>query len=227
MDIRNPDEKNPSSGKAKRPLNLEINVGDEEMSESTKRSLANLHPFSKDRQPERSPLGLRSDWRPGMPWDPDWGEAPGTKAIEKTKGNPLGKAKRSETLTDLIQMALSEKVDIYYGDGRMERLERRQIWARHLADIAVYGQVVLPSPDQSGTGRVIKFSADSYAKHALKMLRFLEPPVPDVVNPAGVTNIIFDIPIQLPVQITETTSKAPEIVVIDQQPRALDSPENS
>lgn len=182
--------------------------------------------FSKDNQPDPGPLGRRNDWRPGMPWDPDWGPAPGTKHLSKN-GKEMGRPKKGESLTDLIQMALSEKVDLYYGDGRMERLERRKIWARHLADIAVYGQVMLPSPDQSGTGRIIKFSADSYAKHALKMLRYLEPPVPEVINPAGVTNIIFDIPINMPVQVTEQTSKAPEIKIVDHQHAALDSPRNS
>lgn len=232
MDTRNSAEKNPSSAPKKMPKNYEIDIL------PNRTTVTNT--FSSTNQPDPGPLGRRSDWRPGMPWDPDWGEAPGAKLpvkSTKTKGNPLGKAEKGETLSDLIQMALSEKVDVYYGDGRMERVERRKIWAQHLADIAVYGQVILPSQDQSGTGRVIKFSADSYAKHALKMLRYLEPPTPEVINPAGVTNIIFDIPINMPVQITETTSKAPgitettskapEITIIDRQPEELPSPRNS
>lgn len=225
MDTGNSAEKNPSSEPKKKrmPLNYEIDIL------PNRNTVTNT--FSSTNQPDPGPLGKRKDWRPGKPWDPAWGEGPGLAGPSKvTKKNPLGRvnrAEKGETLTDLIQMALSEKVDVFYGDGRMERVERRKIWAQHLADIAVFGQVMLPSADQSGTGRVIKFSADSYAKHALKMLRYLEPPQPEVTNPAGVTNIIFDIPIQMPVQVTETKSKASEIQIIDHQPTALDSPRDS
>lgn len=217
MSSRNPAEKNPTSENKKRmPLNFEIDI--------LPNKSQNI--FSSTNQPDPGPLGRKSEWRPGKPWDPAWGPAPGVKSPEKVS-KKSGRPKKEDSLTDLITIALDEKVDVYYGDGRMERLERKKIWARHLADLAVFGQAVLPSPDQSGSGRVIKFSADSYAKHALKMLRFLEPPTPDVMNPAGVTNIIFDVPIQLPVQVLETISKAPEITIIDQQPNLLDSPESS
>jgi hypothetical protein len=216
MDVRNSAEKNPSSAPKKKPLNFEICIAPN----------TTTNTFSSTNQPKR-PLGLRSEWRPGMPWDPDWGEAPGSKLPAKTKGNPLGRVEKGETLADLIQMALNEKVDVYYGSGKMERIERRRVWAQHLVDIAVYGQVILPSPDPSGGGRVVKFSADSYSKYALKMLRYLEPPTPEVINPAGVTNIIFDIPIQVPVQVMETTSKTPEITIIDHQPEGLPSPKSS
>lgn len=213
MPSRNPADKIPPSDNTekpgrRKPLNFEIDFI----------ANKNQNVFSSTNQPDPGPLGRKSEWRPGKPWDPAWGEKPIKKA---------GRPKKEDSLTDLITIALDEKVDVYYGDGRMERLERKKIWARHLADLAVFGQVALPSPDQSGSGRIIKFSADSYAKHALKMLRFLEPPVPEAINPSGVTNIIFDVPIQLPVQVMETTSRAPEIVIIDQQPKALDSPENS
>jgi len=212
MASRNPDDKSQDPKPKRMPLNFEIDVAPN----------TTTNTFSSTNQPDPGPLGKRKDWRAGKPWDPDWGDAPGGKLPAKSKSNPLGRPKKGESLSELIQMALGEKVDVYYGDGRMERVERKKIWARHLVDIAVYGQVVLPSPDQSGTGRVIKFSADSYAKHALKMLRYLEPPTPEVINPAGVTNIIFDIPINMPVQITETTSKAPEIKIIDHQPKEPD-----
>lgn len=136
-----------------------------------------------------NPLVGKKDWKPGEPWDPAWGAYPG--------GKPLGRPKKGTTLTDLIQLALEEEVDCYYGNGSHERIARRAIWARHLVDMAVYGQIVLPSKEGLGEGRILKFGADSYAKHVIKMLRFIEPPVPEVINPAGVTNIIFDVPVTI------------------------------
>jgi len=135
-----------------------------------------------------NPLVGRPAWRVGQPWDPAWGPHPGASR---------GRAKKGTTLTDLINIALDEKVDCYYGNATHERITRRAIWARHLVDMAVYGQIVLPSKDSLGEGRVVKFGADSYAKHVIKMLRFIEPPVPEIVNPAGVTNIIFDVPVTI------------------------------
>ena len=138
-----------------------------------------------------------------MPWDPAWGPYPG--------GRPHG-----SSLSDLIKMALDEKVDVYYGDGRHEKLERRQIWARHIVDMAVFGEIELPTKGPDEKPRKLKFNADSYAKHAIKTLRYLDPPQPELTNPSGITNIIFDIPVPVPRE--ELPSQTQRVVLTLQDP---------
>jgi len=145
-----------------------------------------------------------------LPWDPAWGPFPG------------GRPKKGESLTDLIQAALDEKVDCYYGDGRYEKVERRKIWARHIVDMAVYGEVELPTRTEGEKNRVLKFNADSYAKHSIKTLRYLEPPEQEIFNPGGITNIIFDIPVP---QREEPTSTTQQVILTLQEPESTREPE--
>jgi len=125
--------------------------------------------------------------------------------------NPAGRPKKENSLSDLILACMDKEIDIYYGE-ELTKEKRKDIMARHIADMIVFGQITLPSEIPGRGGRVLRFNGDEYMKHLIKTLWYVQPTITEVNLPGNVVGINFDVPIKAR---SEEISTQQQQVIVD------------
>ena len=108
--------------------------------------------------------------------------------------NPHGRPRGGKALTDLIKLKFAEPMEVWF-QGKLTRIERREIMADCLAQLISTGKVKLPDRMVDGKlekGIVFDYNGDDWVKHLVKVLRYVEPPVQEVEVSGGVDDVVFD-----------------------------------
>lgn len=108
--------------------------------------------------------------------------------------NTTGRYRKGKYLTDLIKLKFAEPMEVWF-QGKLTRIERREIMADCLAQLISTGKVKLPDRMVDGKlekGIVFDYNGDDWVKHLIKVLRYVEPPVQEVEVSGGVDGVVFD-----------------------------------
>lgn len=108
--------------------------------------------------------------------------------------NSSGRPKGGKALSDLIRLKFAEPMEVWF-QGKLTKLERREIMADSLAQLISTGRVQLPDRIVNGKvekGIVFDYNGDDWLKHLIKVLRYVEPPVQEVEVSGGVDGVVFD-----------------------------------
>lgn len=108
--------------------------------------------------------------------------------------NSSGRPRGGKALSDLIRLKFAEPMEVWF-QGKLTKLERREIMADSLAQLISTGRVQLPDRIVNGKvekGIVFDYNGDDWLKHLIKVLRYVEPPVQEVEVSGGVDGVVFD-----------------------------------
>lgn len=106
--------------------------------------------------------------------------------------------KKGHRLTDLVKQRFGDDIEVYI-DKTLTRKQRKEIMADALAQLISTGEIRLPDrpdPDEPGgiiKGKVFKYNSAEYMRQMIRILRYIEPPVQEmVISPGGVEGVVFD-----------------------------------
>ena len=100
-------------------------------------------------------------------------------------------------LADLIRRKFSDEMEVYF-DGKIDRMQRKEIMADTLAQLISTGEVHFPDrpdPDEPGKiikGKVFKYNSEEWIRQIIRLMRYIEPPVQQIELQGGVQGVVFD-----------------------------------
>ena len=109
----------------------------------------------------------------------------------------LGRGVKSGTrLADLIKRKFSDEMEVWM-DGKLTKMQRKEIMADTLAQLISTGEVRFPDRvADDGTvlkGKVFKYNSEEWIRQIIRLMRYIEPPVQEVVvHPGEPEGIVFD-----------------------------------
>lgn len=105
--------------------------------------------------------------------------------------------KSGTRLADLIKRKFSDEMEVYF-DGKLDRMQRKDIMADTLAQLISTGEVRFPDrpdPDKPGEiikGKVFKYNSEEWIRQIIRLMRYIEPPVQQIELQGGVQGVVFD-----------------------------------
>lgn len=114
--------------------------------------------------------------------------------------NALHGVRTGNRMADIIKKRFDEPMEIYLNQGKtLTTMERKEVLADVVAQLVTTGEVNFPDrPDPEEPGKVIKgkkfhYSGSEWAKQLIRILRYVQPPVQEVmISPGGVEGVRFD-----------------------------------